>query len=69
MNALSGCVDVRRLARIGTDLRVSYRAQSMAYVERNQSANKQLAKDQAKSRNKLFKKRSEGQKKQRPKPT
>lgn len=36
---------------------------SSMQVERNKSANKQLAKDQAKGRNKLFKKRSEGQKK------
>ncbi|PLW36991.1 hypothetical protein PCANC_13991 [Puccinia coronata f. sp. avenae] len=39
--------------------------QSMSYIERNKSANKQLAKDQAKSRTRIFSKRDELAKKKR----
>ncbi|KAA1117038.1 transcription factor TFIIH complex ERCC-3 subunit [Puccinia graminis f. sp. tritici] len=39
--------------------------QSMSYIERNKSANKQLAKEQAKSRNRIFSKRDEQAKKKR----
>ncbi|KAH9812436.1 P-loop containing nucleoside triphosphate hydrolase protein [Melampsora americana] len=39
--------------------------QSMSYIERNKSANKQLSKEQAKSRNKIFSKRDEAAKKKR----
>ncbi|KAH9464552.1 hypothetical protein MJO28_001751 [Puccinia striiformis f. sp. tritici] len=39
--------------------------QSMSYIERNKSANKQLAKEQAKSRSRIFSKRDEVAKKKR----
>ncbi|MBW0519114.1 hypothetical protein O181_058829 [Austropuccinia psidii MF-1] len=39
--------------------------QSMSYIERNKSANKQLSKEQAKTRNKIFAKRDEAVKKKR----
>jgi len=41
----------------------SHRGQSMAYSERQKSANKQLAKDTAKNRHSLFKKREDAAKK------
>lgn len=62
--ALSGCVFPFRGARedqLTLVFCLFFRAQSMAYVERNKSANKALAKD-AKSRHKLFKKRGEKKK-------